>query len=147
MTAMTSPSWARVRGPLAPYAGGFRVELERLGYTPLTAATHVRLMAHLSWWLAREGAEASGLTPAVVDAYFAERRSAGYAGHVTGRALRPLLSYLRRLGVIRNLVRQQTELDRLHDRPPWQVGFVQPAPGRRRCGPKEPKPARTGPAG
>ncbi len=58
MTAMTSPSWARVRGPLAPYAGGFRVELERLGYTPLTAATHVRLMAHLSWWLAREGAEA-----------------------------------------------------------------------------------------
>ena len=100
MTAMTSPSWARVRGPLAPYAGGFRVELERLGYTPLTAATHVRLMAHLSWWLAREGAEASGLTPAVVDAYFAERRSAGYAGHVTGRALGPLLSYLRRLGVI-----------------------------------------------
>ena len=73
MTAMTSPSWARVRGPLAPYAGGFRVELERLGYTPLTAATHVRLMAHLSWWLAREGAEASGLTPAVVDAYFAGR--------------------------------------------------------------------------
>ena len=63
MTAMTSPSWARVRGPLAPYAGGFRVELERLGYTPLTAATHVRLMAHLSRWLAREGAEASGLDP------------------------------------------------------------------------------------
>src|SRR4249920_3433883 len=100
MTAMTRPSWATVRGPLAPYAGGFRVELERLGYTPLTAATHVRLMAHLSRWLAREGAEASGLTPAMVEAYFAERRAAGYAGHVTGRALRPLLSYLRRLGVV-----------------------------------------------
>ena len=100
MTAMTSPSWARVDGPLAPYAGGFRAELERLGYTPLTAATHVRLMAHLSRWLAREGAEASGLTPAVVEAYFAERRAAGYAGHVTGRALRPLLGYLRRLGVV-----------------------------------------------
>jgi integrase/recombinase XerD len=100
MTAMTSPSWARVHGPLAPYAGGFRAELERLGYTPLTAATHVRLMAHLSRWLAREGAEASGLTPAVMDAYFAERRAAGYAGHVTGRALRPLAGYLRRLGVI-----------------------------------------------
>ena len=90
MTALTNPSWARVDGPLAPYAGGFRVELERLGYTPLTAATHVRLMAHLSRWLAREGVEASGLTPAVVDAYFAERRAAGYAGHVTSRALRPL---------------------------------------------------------
>jgi integrase/recombinase XerD len=100
MTAMTSPSWARVQGPLAPYADGFRVELERLGYTPLTAATHVRLMAHLSRWLARVGAEASGLTPALVEAYFAERRAAGYAGHVTGRGLRPLLGYLRRLGVV-----------------------------------------------
>lgn len=100
MTAMTSPSWARVQGPLAPYADGFRVELERLGYTPLTAATHVRLMAHLSRWLAREGAVASGLTPALVEAYFAERRAAGYAGHVTGRALRPLLGYLRRQGVV-----------------------------------------------
>ena len=100
MTAMTRPSWARVDGPLAPYAGGFRAELERVGYTPLTAAAHVRLMAHLSRWLAREGAEAPGLTPAMVEAYFAERRAAGYAGHVTGRALRPLLGYLRRLGVV-----------------------------------------------
>ncbi len=100
MIARTSPSWARVDGPLVPYAGGFWVELERLGYTPLTAATHVGLMAHLSRWLAREGAEASGLTPALVEAYFAERRAAGYAGHITGRALRPLLGYLRRLGVV-----------------------------------------------
>src|SRR2546429_232539 len=99
MTAMTSPSWARVRGPLAPYAGGFRVELERLGYTPLTAATHVRLMAHLSWWLAREGAEASGLTPAVVDADFPEGRSAGSARPVSGLRLRPSLSYLGPLAV------------------------------------------------
>ena len=83
----TVPCWARVRGPLAPYAEGFRVELERLGYTPLTAAKHVRLLAHLSRWLAREGVDASGLTPATVDAYFAERRAAGYVGHVTGRAL------------------------------------------------------------
>ena len=90
MAAMTNPSWARVRGPLEPYADGFRGELERLGYTPLTAATHVRLMAHLSRWMAREGADALGLTPATVDAYFAERRAAGYAGHVTGRALQPL---------------------------------------------------------
>jgi site-specific recombinase XerD len=96
----TAPSWARVCGPLAPYADGFRGELERVGYTPLTAATHVRLMAHLSRWLVREGVEASGLTPAAVDAYFAERRAAGYVAYVTGRALRPLLGYLWRLGVV-----------------------------------------------
>ena len=40
------------------------------------------------------------MTPAVVDAYFAERRAAGYVGHVTGRALQPLLGYLQRLGVV-----------------------------------------------
>lgn len=41
----------------------------------------------------------SALTPARVDAYFAERRAIGYVGHVTGRALQPLLGHLRRLGV------------------------------------------------
>ena len=44
----------------------------------------------------------------------------------------------------RNLVRQQTELNRLHGRPPCTVTSVQPAP---RCGRKGPKPAQTGPAG
>jgi site-specific recombinase XerD len=57
-------------------------------------------MAHLSRWLAREGLALSGLTPASVDAYFAGRRAAGYVGHLTGRSLRPLLDYLRRLGVL-----------------------------------------------
>jgi integrase/recombinase XerD len=96
----TVPSWARVAGPLEPFTEGFRAELRRLGYTPLTAATHVRLMAHLSRWLARGGLEASTLNPAVVDAYFAERRAAGYVGHVTGRALRPLIDYPRGSGVV-----------------------------------------------
>lgn len=73
----TVPCWARVRGPLGAYAEGFRAELERLGYTPLTAAVHVRLMAHLSRWLARHGMQASELSPAVVEAYFAERRAVG----------------------------------------------------------------------
>ena len=35
--AKTKPSWAKVTGPLAEYADGFRAELFRLGYTPLTA--------------------------------------------------------------------------------------------------------------
>jgi hypothetical protein len=40
------------------------------------------------------------LSPAVVEAYFAERRAVGYVGHVIGRALQPLVGYLRRLGVV-----------------------------------------------
>jgi integrase/recombinase XerD len=95
----TAPCWARVRGPLAPYAEGFRVELERLGYTPLTAAGHVRLVAHLSRWMFQQHLTPSALTQAMVDAYFAERRALGYVNSVTGRSLRPLLEYLRGLGV------------------------------------------------
>src|SRR5260370_26053670 len=47
----------------------------------------------------------------------------------------------------RNLVRQQTELNRLHGCPPCTVTSVQPAPRRSRSGRKGPKPAQTGPAG
>jgi site-specific recombinase XerD len=85
---------------LAPYADGYRVELERLGYTPLTAAAHVRLMAHLSRWLAKQGLQTSELTPKTVDAYFVHRRAAGYVNERTARALQPLVNYLQHLGVV-----------------------------------------------
>lgn len=94
------PYWARVRGPLQVYVDEFRGELQRLGYTPLSAAGHVRLMSHLSRWLAREGLSASALNSATVEAYFAERRVAGYVNERTPRALRPLVAYLQRLGVV-----------------------------------------------
>src|ERR1700758_1212786 len=96
----TAPCWARVTGPLAPYAQGFRAELDRQGYTPLSAAVQVRLMAHLDRWLSREGLDVAGLTPARVEAYFAERRAGGYVGERTVRALRPLVDYLQQLDVL-----------------------------------------------
>ena len=98
--AKTKPSWARVNGPLAPYAQGFRAELSRLGYTPLTAASQLRLVAHLSRWLAAEGLDVSALASSAADAYFAQRRSAGYANERTVRSLQPLLDYLRRVGAV-----------------------------------------------
>jgi integrase/recombinase XerD len=98
---VTDPSWARVCGPLEPHAEGFRIELERLGYTPLTAAGQVRLVAHLSRWLDRAGLGVSALSVTeTVDAYFTDRRAAGYVNERTGRALRSLLGYLRRLGAV-----------------------------------------------
>jgi site-specific recombinase XerD len=84
---------------LEPYAEGLRGELERLGYTPLSAAGHVRLVAHLSRWMIREGLSVSALTPTMVDAYFAGRR-ASYYNSLTARSLRPLLDYLQELGVL-----------------------------------------------
>jgi integrase/recombinase XerD len=97
---MVDPCWARVCGPLEPYAEGLRGELERLGYTPLSAAGHVRLVAHLSRWMIQEDLSVSALTPTTVDAYFAERRAAGYSNSLTARSVRPLVDYLQQLGVV-----------------------------------------------
>lgn len=97
---MVDPCWAHVRGPLEPYAERLRGELERQGYTPLSAAGHLRLVAHLSRWMIREGLSVSVLTPATVDAYFAERRAAGYCSSLTARSLRPLLDCLQELRVV-----------------------------------------------
>ena len=115
---MVDPCWARVRGPLQPYAVGLRGELERLGYTPLSAAGHVRLVAHLSRWMIDGGLAISALTPATVDAYFAERRATGYYNSLTARSLRPLLDYLRELGVVAALepVPATSPRERLLDR-------------------------------
>jgi site-specific recombinase XerD len=93
-----------VAGPLEPYAEGFRGELAERGYSPDAAAVHLQLMGHLSRWLAGQGLDGSALTPAVVDLYLAERRSARCANHRTGRALEPLLEFLRRREVAPALV-------------------------------------------
>jgi site-specific recombinase XerD len=85
---------------LEPYAKGLRGELERLGYTPLSAAGHVRLVAHLSHWMIREGLSVAALTPTTLDAYFTERRADGYSNSFTARSLRPLLDYLQELRVV-----------------------------------------------
>jgi hypothetical protein len=58
------------------------------------------LVAHLSRWMIDGGLAISALTPATVDAYFAERRATGYYNSLTARSLRPLLDYLRELGVV-----------------------------------------------
>jgi integrase/recombinase XerD len=89
-----------VRGPLAPYAEGFREELLGQGYSWGSAAHQIHLMAHLSRWL-----EAQGLGPAALDEhltgqFLAARRADGYAALRSARALAPLLGYLRGLGVV-----------------------------------------------
>jgi hypothetical protein len=47
---MQSVSVARVSGPLAPFADGFRAELDRLGYTPASREYKVNQMAGLRRW-------------------------------------------------------------------------------------------------
>jgi len=90
----------RVPGPLGQYAEGFRDELARLGYTPLSAIVHMRLMARLSRWLAERALEADALTTATVETFFAERREAGYFNSRTPTSVRPLVAYLQGTGVV-----------------------------------------------
>ena len=97
MTEWEKVARVGVSGPLEVYAQGFRAELERLGYTPLSAIVHMRLMARLSWWLGEHGLEASTLTTATTEAFFAERRTAGYCNSRTARSVQPLVSYLQGL--------------------------------------------------
>ena len=95
---MGDPSRVRVRGPLEPYAAGFGVELGRLGYTPLSAANQLWLMAHLSRWLAAQRLGAAELTPARVSGFLVARRAAGYTQWCSAQGLAPLLGYLREVG-------------------------------------------------
>ncbi len=89
-----------VPGPLGPYAAGFRQELTRLGYTPLSAIVHMRLVARLSRWLAEHEMDVQGLTAARVEAFFAERRAAGYTNSRTARSVQPLVDYLQRIEAV-----------------------------------------------
>ena len=96
---MIDPSRIRVSGPLKAFAAGFAGELSRQGYTPNSARLQMHLMAHLSCWLAGEGHDAQRLSTTEVERFLAARRAAGYTNHLTGKAMGPLLTYLRDLGV------------------------------------------------
>jgi site-specific recombinase XerD len=90
----------RVTGPLEPYVSGFVAELVERGYTPVSTGHQLRLMAHVSRWLASEGLEPDDLSPTRVEEFFAARRAAGYVNYVTPGALVALLEHLRELGVV-----------------------------------------------
>ena len=97
---MFDPSRVRVCGPLAEFAPGFVRELERVGYTPLSAALQVRLAAGLSRWLADRGLGAADLSAAMVEQFVADRRAGGARQLTTARAVEPLLAYLAGVGVL-----------------------------------------------
>lgn len=90
----------RVTGPLESYVSGFVAALVERGYTPVSAAHQLRLMAHVSRWLASEGWGPDDLSPARVEEFVAARRAAGYVNYLTPRALVALLEYLRDVGVV-----------------------------------------------
>ncbi len=96
---MSNRSEVKVAGPLAAYGAGFARELRGRGYTDLSVTGQLRLMAHVSRWLAGEGLDAAALTPDRIEAFCAARRTAGYRGLRTVRAVVPLLDFLQMDGI------------------------------------------------
>lgn len=95
---MSDACGVRVTGPLVPYVDGFRQELTRQGYR--WTAGQLRLMAHVSRWLAGQGLAAGELTSARVEELVGSRRVEECAHPLSQRALMPLLAYLRSVGVV-----------------------------------------------
>jgi integrase/recombinase XerD len=97
---MTTPIGVRVTGPLAAYACGFWAELLTKQYTPLSATNQLRLVAHVSRWLCREGLGPESLSSQQVERFVRARNREGYRCFTSKRALRPLMEYLRRIRVV-----------------------------------------------
>ncbi len=97
---MSTPLRFQISGPLKPFATGFAAELSRQGYTQNSARHQLHLMAHLSRWLASESLDVGELSVTKAEQFLTARRSAGYTSHLTEKAMRPMLTHLRQLGMI-----------------------------------------------
>ncbi|MDN5859758.1 MAG: site-specific integrase [Pseudonocardia sp.] len=90
-----------VTGPLAPYAAGYRAELDAQGYSPWTAVSYLYSFTRLSRWLADQRLSAAELDSECVARFVAERPGGrpDNTRRVTPRGMYSLLGYLRRAGV------------------------------------------------
>jgi integrase/recombinase XerD len=96
---MGDSSRVRVSGPLERYAAGFVAELVESGYRPNAAAVQLRLLAHLSGWLEREGIDPGELREPELERFRANDLAVVRSLRIAD-GLVPLLGYLRGLGVV-----------------------------------------------
>ena len=85
----------RVTGPLAGYVDGFRDELAAQGYTVQVRDRNLRILAHVSRWMAGRGLSVAELTPDLLEDFLDERRREGYHHALSRRAVMPLMEHLR----------------------------------------------------
>src|SRR4051794_4832448 len=94
-----NPVLVRVAGPLAPFADGFRGRLEVLGYAREPRVVHLALMAELSRWLDARGLDGSALSTEAMQGFVVGCKADGRRNARSMRSLRPLVEYLREMGV------------------------------------------------
>jgi len=96
---MSVAARVRMAGPLTRYVEGFAAELTAHGYTDLSLANQLRLMADLSRWLQAAKTPVDEIDHEAVARFLAKRRRT-HTGFITKRALAPLLRYLEAVGVV-----------------------------------------------
>lgn len=90
---------ARVSGLLADRTPGFAAYLVGRGYAESSVKHHLYLVADLNAWLACQGLDTGDLAGPAADRFWDDLRARG-SYLVKGASLKPLLDYLRSIGVL-----------------------------------------------
>jgi integrase/recombinase XerD len=97
---MDAVATVRMSGPLTRHVEGFAAELRSRGYTELSLANQLRLMADLSRWLAVRGLDVDEIDSEARGRFLAKRRRT-HTQFITERAIAPLIQYLASVGAVR----------------------------------------------
>jgi integrase/recombinase XerD len=97
---MTRRVCGPLAGPLLPYGPGFEAALAGQGYSADSIGRHLRLMVHLSRWLAEQHLAAGDLTAGCARRFLRFRRAQGHGHPVSMAGMAPLLDYLASVGAI-----------------------------------------------
>jgi site-specific recombinase XerD len=90
----------REAGQLGPQVEGYQAWLIQRGYTPGTVRNMLKDLGQVGLWLSTMGLEAAQLDEERMAAFLAARQVSGYRRVPGTRAMVPLLSYLREVGVV-----------------------------------------------
>jgi site-specific recombinase XerD len=103
----------RKPGHLGPQVEGYRAWLAHRGYTSQTVRNMLADLGQLGLWMSREGLVTADLGEEAMVAFAAARQAAGHRRTLGPRAMMPLLSYLREVGVTPEAKPPQTPLGAL----------------------------------
>ncbi len=101
---------AKVSGPLAPFADGFRARLDSLGYTRGSTEFKIGQVARLSTWLECQALEVGDLSSARVETFLGDLPASRNQLR-SARSLRPLMEWLRAEGQISDDPPQEPRVD------------------------------------
>lgn len=106
-------STRRNAGVLAPQVEGYRDWLTGRGYTPDTIRNMLKDLGQVGLWLTAQGLAAAQLDAVQMELFLSERRRVGHRRVPGARAMVPMVSYLREVGVVEEAPPSLTPLGEL----------------------------------